>query len=74
MLGEDRYFAQVQATLEAELPPYCEKCGCSLHGCYAYDTPEGLYCENCKDELLYEYSRDWEVDADEWEEGQHYDC
>ena len=65
-LGVDRYFDQIQARHEAEKPPYCERCGTSLRGCYAYDTPEGLYCENCADELLADYKTDWECDADDW--------
>ena len=65
-IGEDRYWDQVQARHEAELPPFCEHCGRSLHGCYAYDTPEGLLCENCADDLLDQYRRDWECDADDY--------
>ena len=66
MLGVDRYYDQVQARLEAEKPPYCEQCGKSLAGCYAYNTPDGLYCEDCMEDLLDEYRRDWQVDADDW--------
>lgn len=65
-LGVDRYYDQVQARHEAEKPPYCERCGTSLRGHYAFNTPEGLYCENCADELLEEYKTDWECDADDW--------
>ena len=65
-LGVDRYFDQVQARHEAEKPPYCEKCGVSLRGCYAYDTPDGLFCENCADDLLIQYKLDWECDADDY--------
>lgn len=66
-IGFDNYLINEQAKKEHwHEGPYCEDCGTSLKGCYAYNTPEGLFCENCADELLEQYKREWEVDADEW--------
>lgn len=67
MLGEDRYYEDVQARIEHwHGEPRCECCGESLAGCHAYNTPDGLYCYNCMEDLLDEYRRDWQVDADDW--------
>lgn len=67
MMGEDKYYEDVQARAEHwNDKPFCEQCGRSLRGCYAYNTPDGLYCEECMEDLLDEYRRDWQVDADDW--------
>ena len=66
-LGFDNYLDQVQAKHEHWYDgPKCERCGCSVAGQYAYDTPEGLYCASCVEDLLDQYRSEWEVDADEW--------
>lgn len=68
-LGFDNWLEDVQAKHEHwHDQPRCEYCGRSLRGFYAYDTPDGLYCEECMEDLLDEYRRDWRVDADDWRE------
>lgn len=63
-VNEDAYWDQVQARVEHWADegkgPHCEKCGQSLRGYYAYDTPAGLFCENCTDDWLFNLKQEME--------------
>ena len=54
--------------------PCCDRCGRSLKGFYAYQTPDDeVLCELCVDDYLYDLKREMEYCPDEDAYGDYAD-